>query len=335
MSQGSDAAPQGRTKSRRLLPVVLTGVVLLIGVAILLKYLLRPSQGVVFSVNARTSVLTMTLPCGQDLVWDLPPGELVGRSADPEFPDIRNGAATVTLYGGAEARLVLLPEGRVSMTFGSGEEHSCETGSAQRLRFSVAGDDVDPDPAGYVYKSGDLVGGAEQATFALQLMGHIILGESLQFGAGWSGATPLLQSGVYRARPVGDSSGEQDTYIEGSLDAGTVVDTLPGGRDGEAGAHATGFVLIRPAGMEAQVYKLHEIGVISYAGLPLTFSVPHWRVVVRSASAQVGLTLATALVGILGLTLSWLEALPGNSFSRKIKDRFEGGRSPCERNLEN
>lgn len=319
MNLASTAAPRGRANRKRLLPLL---AVLAIGVAVMVMYWLRPSPNVVFSVNARTSVLTVALPCDQDLVWDLPPGDLVSRSVDDALSGEPKGSVTVTLYGGAEARLVLLPEGRVSVTFGTGEESSCESGRAQRLRASLGGTDVDEDAEGYQYLSAPLAAGTEQVAFALPLVGRVVLGENLPYGAGWSGATPLLQSGEYRARRIGGSAGEQNTYIEGSVDAGAVVDTLPVVRDGDTGPPASGFVQVGPAGLEAQVYKPREIGVLSYAGSPMTFSVPRWRVLVRSAGAQIALTVLTVLGGIVGLIFSALEALPNHPVSRWIKVRL-------------
>lgn len=319
MNQASTAAPPRRANPKRLLPLL---AVLAIGVAGMVMYWLRPSPNVVFSVNGRTSVLTVALPCDQDLVWDLPPGDLVGRSVDDALSEEPKGAVTVALYGGAEARLVLLPEGRISVTFGSGEERACVHGRAQRLRASLGGNEVGEDAEGYQYLSAPLAPATEQAAFALPLVGRVVLGENLPYGAGWSGVTPLLQSGEYRARRIGGSAGEQSTYIEGSLDAGAVVDTLPVARVGQARLLASGFVQVGPAGLEAQVYKPREISVLSYAGSPITFSVPRWRVTVRSAIAQIALTVLTVLGGVAGLLLSWLEALPNHSLSRWIKARL-------------
>lgn len=318
MNDTSTAAPRRRVKHRRLLPLL---AVLAILVAVLVVRWLRPSPDVVFAVHAHTSVLAVALPCEQDLVWDLPPGELVGRSVDGALAEEPKGPVTVTLYGGAEARLVVLPEGRISVTFGTGEENSCDGDRAQRLRASLGGNDVEEDAEGFQYLSAPLAASGEQAAFALPLVGRVILGENLPYGAGWSGATPLLHSGEYRARRIGGSAGEQNTYIEGSLDAGAVVDTQPATGEGNAGPPASGFVQVGPGGLEAQVYKQRGIGVLSYAGSPVTFSVPRWRVLVRSAGAQITLTVLTVLGGILGLAMSWLEALPNHPLSRWIKAR--------------
>jgi hypothetical protein len=317
MNQASTAAPKARVNRKRLLPLL---AVLAIGVAVLVVAWLRPSPNVVFAVNANTSVLTVALPCDQELVWDLPPGDLVGRSVDDALSEDPKGRVTVSLYGGADARLVLLPEGRITVTFGTGEEATCGSDRAQRLRASLGGIDVDEDAEGYQYLSEPLAPATEDAAaFALPLVGQVILGENLPFGAGWSGATPLLQSGEYRARRTGGSAGEQNTYIEGSLDAGAVVDTLPVASDD---LPASGFVQVGRASLEAQVYRRREISLLSYAGSPLTLSVPRWRVTVHSAFAQIALTVLTLLGGLVGLTLSWLEALPNHSLSRWIKVRL-------------
>lgn len=336
MNQASSIAPTRRRNRKRL--VVLLAVVA-VGVAILGVWLLRPARGVVFSVNAHTSVLTVILPCDQDLVWDLPAGELTGRSAADLLPVETEKPVTITLYGGAGARLVALPTGRISVTLDAGEEKACDSALQPRVTASIDGKDMEPDSDGYQYFSASPTsrpGGSSgnnnepasdaqaaadtaQTTFALPLVGRVILGENLPYGAGWSGATPLLHSGEYRARRIGASRGEQNTYIEGSLDAGSVVDTQPVTSSAYRGRQASGFVQVRPEGLEAQVYKPREISVLSYAGSPMVFSVPRWRVVVRSAAAQVGLALATVVIGALGLALSWLEALPDHRLSSWLR----------------
>lgn len=323
MTEQVAAVPGRRALRRGPLAVI---AVIVLGLAVLAYWVLRqPSPDVVFSVNAHTGVLQAAPLCNEELVWDLPAGRLMGRSAasDADLPE-EVERVTVTLYGGASARLVHRHTGAIVITFDAGEADACPIELERRIVVRHGMQNLPADPVGYDYMSMPLEAIDDQPVFALPLIGRVVLGEDLPYGAGWSGATPLLQSGEYRARGArsgGSVDREQNTYLEEQLDAGIVVDTLPRAAHltGSDPVSASGFVQIGSSWMQAQIYKRREISILTYAGVPTTYSVPRWRVLVRSTGAQILVALVAILGGIVGLVFSGLEALPNHGVSRAIR----------------
>ncbi len=299
----------------------------------------------VYSISARTSVLTVEPSCGRKFVWDLPHGSFVSTSADVPPPleeDAKpapalSGYASVQLASGARARIERVEGGALAILF----DHSpnfkhCATsealvelrlnGSDSRaesvvLRLGRVKGDVDR----IVFRGTDVPEDGEKkveahAQFVLLIEGRIVAGAEMQQGSGWHGGQPasMLESALVSIRSREGITGQSVDFVEQSVDAGSLVDTMPCFGHGLGwfewlrvlwqqpglllspradAAQACTLAVEKPAqgfvqphregGMHAQMHvAAQRIGITAHQGEPRMLGVPLWQVLKHSLVAQ-------------------------------------------------
>jgi hypothetical protein len=273
-----------------------------------------------FSVSARTEVLTLHTACAQDVVWDLPPGQIsTPERLDAGQAPTSGNAIALALRGGAQARVRLdedrhwLVEAAPDPLFGCADgagRAAPDTTTAQ-----VDGVALPPAPQGFVYRSARP---AREARHPLWLLrGRVVLGQEIAFGAGLesAAAAPILGTARIEARSPDGSTAQRRLIHEETVEAGGLIDThaclskdadaLPGCVRGRAWT-AQGFVHLGapdgPPGFDVQLSLVGErLGVRQQAAGERQIVVTWWQHLVTESRWQI----AAALV-VLGSTLAAL-----------------------------
>lgn len=342
--------------------VQLVMAVFALTVAIGTPLVLAPSGSTVFAVSAATGVVELRPLCPDKVVWDLPPGEVQGRSCLPENPDDLTSAeafqracsvsaeqVTVTLLAGATAKVELDAADRWLLTFGTAPVPGCSVQNAVPLLVSAGDADLPFDPQGFFYRphtaaapapapsaadtaasepaSVEAHGSANpaaveaqgSANLALALLGRVIIGQPMQFGAGWTaGSSPILNSARFVARSRALGTGQPLTVMDEDVEAGTIIDTHPTTRFAAAAAgppgaadaiaQASGFVQLFDEELLVQVYQPESIGLLPYASESRIIRVPRWRPLWASPPVQLTVSVIVVAFTLLSLVFGYYQA---------------------------
>jgi hypothetical protein len=357
MSTASDTDPDARPLLRRR-PVQVVIAVFALAVAIGTPLVLTQSDSTIFSVNAATGVVEMRPLCPDKVVWDLPPGEVQGRSCLPENPaDLTEPDAfrracshgpepvTVTLLAGATAKVELDEANHWLVTFGTAALPGCSVQNTEPLLVSVGDGTLPFDAQGYFYRpqvaapppklgslgdktlravpptaaATDLVKSRGAPDLALALRGRVIIGQAMQFGAGWTaGPSPILNSAHFVARSRALGTGDPMTVLDEDVEAGTIIDTHATAEyatavAGPAGAaddveQSNGFVQIFDDELLVQLYQPESIGLLPYASETRIIRVSRWRPLWASPPVQLFVSLALVTITLLSLVFAYYQA---------------------------
>lgn len=260
-----------------------------------------------FSIRADTQVVDMDLRCGDRVVWDLPPGDFMGDDGTATRTDL----ASVTLRGGAHARIALDSERRLTVRWRNSEFHRCPESRMDTIR--VTGDDGENVVADSMlhYRSAEPVA----AHFPpLIVSGRIRLGEEIVEGGGFRGASlPMLLSATVEARTPDALTGQKRLIHTEHVDAGSVVDTHAclDASEGElercvtaSRARASGFIhLGQPldaTGLQAQVSVMGTaVGVRQFGSVERKVSITRWATLITTSWLQVLVAMILALSAIV------------------------------------
>jgi len=207
----SSAGKKARKKTAGRAPVfrgkrkwlIVAGVLLPL-TALALWMMLQPSNNAAFAISAQTGSLVLEPLCGERLIWDFGAGRFLRRSALPGTAADGVDKMTLVLAAGARARVLATERGTLSIAVEHAEEiaEACGKGADQAYSASVNDGDAEYDPIGLSYESA-LPDDAHVIEQTLPLSGRVVLGQSVQLGAGWGmeGAA-LLESGTVTMRVV-------------------------------------------------------------------------------------------------------------------------------------
>jgi hypothetical protein len=176
-----------------------------------------------FSINAATEVFTVEPECGQELVWDLPPGRVGLESADA-VPTPSKSAVSIAVRGGARARVRVARAEGLLVDFGPSLSFGCGV-AVDVVTFSADGRTAAAGREHVAYHSaGTLEPGAMPV---LLLKGRVVVGQEISFGAGTSRGrdTPLLLEGRIEARTPDRQTGQRKLIHEEQVDAGSMIDS--------------------------------------------------------------------------------------------------------------
>ena len=287
-----------------------------IGVAGFLIWLMLPSKNASFAISTRTGSVVVDALCGERLVWDLPAGRIGPRSALPGAAPPREGNVTLVLMAGARARIEAKDSNLLNATVEPVDAISlgCE---AKVPPFQVMLDDkiLADDPLGFHYVATSPVGGDKLPSFLLPLSGHVVLGQTVQHGAGWvTRASGILESGSVTLRVVPWGSDQRVTLEEEQLDPGSLLDThaclvqsagtpeVPSCQlRGEPGA--IGFLRSIPKeGLLVQLYARGPVGLLPYGSTEQRrLTIPNSTAAWRSDIVRVWGSFIILLAGLLGV----------------------------------
>jgi hypothetical protein len=307
--------------------------------AVLIPVVLTPSPTTIFSIGASTNVVEVRPLCADKIVWDLPSGEAQGRSCMPLNPaDLTNPAAfklactvgpapvTVTMGAGSSAKIERDATDEWFVTFGSVDAGGCSNREQVPLHVSVGDEDLPADSEGYFYRPDPKAAGlssesapTSSARLALALNGRVIIGQAMQFGAGWSASpSPILHEASLVARNRAFITGEPLTVMNEQIEAGSIIDTH--GTE-EAGAMisgapgvadhlftASGFVQFFDDRLTVQVYQRRSISLLPHASQGRVIKVLRWRPLWASPLVQLGVSLIVLIAAVAGLMFSYYEA---------------------------
>ena len=110
-------------------------------------FVLRPSPTTVFSVNADTGAVEVRPLCADKIIWDLPDGEVRGRTCSDTSENTSDASANmccgcmgevvVTLLAGATAKIEATGRDEWSVTFGTTNVTGCEAQNAAPIDLRV------------------------------------------------------------------------------------------------------------------------------------------------------------------------------------------------------
>lgn len=258
---------------------MLVGVVIATLLIVPTVLLTQPSPKAAFAVSAHTGTLVMEPMCSERLLWDLPAGRVLQRSAMPgETTRALEGNVTLTLLTGSRVRVESMSRGvlRLQVSRAENMRTTCETKDAPFYELSVDDATVPVDPLGFNYVSApiDHVG---RPPALLLLTGHVVLGDTIQQGAGWDAETGVLESGSVDLRVVPWFGNDRVTLRTEALEEGSLFDThaclgAPGERrqtdcPPKEATQASGFLrLAADGGMLVQLYVQGAVGTQSFGG---------------------------------------------------------------------
>jgi len=260
-----------------LIHVGMVGITIVM-VAAIAWWLMRPAKNGTIAVAATAGALTLEVLCGERLIWDLGPGRLVRRSSEPGkgISPEHVKQLTMTLLGGARAHVESTGPGilHIEVARAKPDEDLCGGGTAI---FQIAeGENSMQDDANGIYYAAEYAGMAERRTLSFPLSGHILLGQAVQHGAGWtSRPAGVLESGTVTLRVVPTFSDERITLNSELLDEGSLLDThacldthadSPNPCPSRDASPATGFVRAAPeGGLKVQLYARGPVGVQAFS----------------------------------------------------------------------
>ncbi|HNT39773.1 MAG TPA: hypothetical protein PKO45_11725 [Rubrivivax sp.] len=286
-----------------------------------------------FSISARTEVLTLEVACGEQLVWDLPPGEVLGASSEAEPQPAQR--LSVSLRDGARARLRLDADKRWLLTLDRAPGMGCTAATPDRIGVQVDERSLPPDPEGVHYRSRQAYDLGERPAWPLR--GRVVIGEEISFGAGLGGgsSTPMLVQARLEVRTPDAATGQRRLIHEEQVDAGGIVDShgcldvraddLPACVS-IAGSVAEGFVHVADGegspGFDVQLLVTGErVGVRQQAGSERRVVVSWWAHVLSDSAVQMFAAGVAALSVLLGLLAALKELLPAPAGGREERSR--------------
>lgn len=258
--------------------VVLVAGIAVIAFLVIAIWLMQPSPNAAFAVSARTGSATLEPLCGERLVWDLPAGRVVRRSAMPNATDaMAVGNVTLVLAAGSRVRLESTSPGDVRIVVGpAGKSRSdCSSGSDPAYQISVNEVQVGDDPIGFSYAALPVPSAEHAAQLSLLASGHVVLGEPVQVGAGWATREPgILESGTVDLRVIPWFGDDRVTLRTELLEEGSLFDThacLGAAADQSCpplrAPPARGFLRTLPDGkISVQLYVRGAVGTQSFGG---------------------------------------------------------------------
>jgi hypothetical protein len=236
--------------------------------------------------------------CGERLIWDFGAGRFLTRSAPPGTAAEQVDKMTLTLAGGARARVLATERGTLTVAVEHAEDiaKSCGGNADQVYSASVNDGDSQHDPVGLSYESAR-TGETSPVEQTLPLSGRVVLGRSVQLGAGWGmeGAA-LLESGTVTMRVVPWAGDERITLRIESLDEGGILDTSPCGKPDDAqrakncqwrdAVPAHGFLRARDGAMTVQLYTPGPVSVQAFGGREHLLEISAFTAAVHSTPIQ-------------------------------------------------
>jgi hypothetical protein len=267
-----------------------------------------------FSITARSEVLSVEVGCAQQLVWDLPPGQ-IGIPGEGKPPGVSQ-SVSVTLRGGALARVRGGPNGEWlidfgrSASFGCGPAADAVTATADETALRISED-------GYIYRSRARIGAAP--VLPLLLLGRVVIGEEIPFGSGARGvlATPMLGEARVEVRTPDPLTAQRRLIHAERIDPGGIVDShacLDTRADDlprcvkKSGSAAEGFIHVaerddKRLGFDVQLQVVGErIGVRQQGGSERRILVSWWSKLVTSSWLQIA---AACVFGLSALAQIW------------------------------
>lgn len=316
-------------------PLFTTGLglaLLAAGASVLLSRM--ASDNTHFAIRANTQVVRVDLPCGDKLVWDLPPG----RIGDPDADEVAMPRRiAVTMRGGSSAIIRLSSQRQLDIVWPADAGYACATDGHGEPDGIV----VDTDSGQASFPNGALAYLSEeplgsQSSPLLLLRGRVRLGDEIVEGAGFSGMVhlPILLSGTVEARTP-DTSGQKRLIHAEDVEAGSQIDThaclahseaatalqpcLAGRRTGAA----LGFVHLPPDGdaLEAQVSMVgREVGIRPHGGSERQMMVTAWSRWLTSSWLQILVVLTIALGSLANLAGITVKDIAARIVSRRRRE---------------
>jgi hypothetical protein len=194
-----------------------------------------------FFISAKTGVVNVDVTCGQQLVWDLPPGEIraLGESeaAQPMDGESSRQATTapppitVVLRGGAHVRLRAGADGKLRADFSGVNPFKCAESATKppsTVEISV-GNATLPYADDYAYRSLAASDGTASGALARKLLlrDRVVIGEPVQFGSGsmFGAESPILEEARIELRTTDLATDQRRLIAEEHIDAGGVIDS--------------------------------------------------------------------------------------------------------------
>ncbi len=279
------------------------------------------SNDTLFSVQAQSQALQMTLGCGQRaLLWDLPPGQIAAVSGPgTAAPPPVSSQITVTLREGARADLLLQGDGRWSVRFDPDASNACGAAGADAVTVTINGAPLPASAGSYLFVS------QASAAFASAwpLRGRVLIGDEVREGSGSSAASKLnglLLSGQVEARTLDALTGQRRTLHEERLDRGSMLDTHACLDQREPDVKACvqrsrstteGFFQLRDEGDRAQRFEVQltvtgrEIGLRSHGAAQRSVGVSWWFRTVTTPWVQIVAAAVALLSSLITVLTGW------------------------------
>ena len=267
-----------------------------------------------FSITARSEVVSVEVGCAQQLVWDLPAGQ-IGIPGDGKEPDASR-SVSATLRGGAVARVRTGPQGEWLIDFGRSANFGCGP-AADAITVTADESALRISEDGYVYRSAAPIGTAPAPP--LLLLGRVVIGEEIPFGSGAPVvlAAPMLGEARVEVRTPDPLTAQRRLIHAERVDPGGIVDShacLDTRADElspcvkAAGSTAEGFIHLaerddKRLGFDVQLQVVGErIGVRQQGGSERRILVSWWSKLVTSSWLQIA---AACVFGLSALAQIW------------------------------
>lgn len=300
--------------------------VILAVIWMLVWWLNQPASKGTIVVTASTGSLVLEVMCGEQLIWDLPPGQVLHRSLPPGSKPKAVEGLTLTLTAGARVNVLAQKDGALHMTIesASGVASSCRKDSEPSYRATDNQSPVQDDPMGIAYSSAPPAAADAGRTLELRLYGHVRIGQAVQQGAGWSArSNGILESGTVALRVVPVFSKERITLSSEHLDEGSLLDThacldtptkVGSACPSDDALPAQGFLRTSTgAGLQVQLYTRGPVGMLAFGSAEQQqLTVPNLMAAWRST----WLTMWGAFLG--AVVTFWKQMVEFSSFVRKL-----------------
>ncbi len=177
-----------------------------------------------FSIGAQTEVLSVEPECRHQIVWDLPPGRIGVASEDGKVPAAAE-AVSVSLRGGARARVRVNRQGQWLMEFARSNSFGCGGPAADVIAFTAGDASRAANDADVFYES--TAGIAAGSGPVLLLRGRVVIGEEIQFGSGAARDVdvPLLTHARIEVRTPDAQTRQRRLIHEEAIDPASMIDT--------------------------------------------------------------------------------------------------------------